>query len=81
MKSIKNWWFSWDGPAYKLHKLTTWVSVQLANRGWLTGNCVGCGMTTKEFDSYFKWHICPLCYSNDVAYSYAEYIPSPSSNY
>lgn len=76
MNRIQNWWYGWDGPAYKLYKLTRWFNVQLANRGLLMGNCVGCGMTTKEFDPQFEWHICPLCSSCDVAYNYAEYVPS-----
>ena len=73
MNAVKNWWYGGNGPAYKLYQLTRWVNVRLASRGWLIGRCVGCGMSTKEFDSYFEWHICPLCSSEDVAYNLAEY--------
>lgn len=79
MNAIKNWWYGWNGPSYKWYKLTRWINVQLANMGWLTGNCAGCGKLTKDFDNYFGWHICNTCSSDEITYNLTEYIVCPSN--
>ena len=78
MKTLKNWWYGWNGPAYKWYKLTRWFHKQLGIRGLLIGNCAGCGKTTKGFDPYYEWHICPNCSSDEVAYNLAEHVAYPN---
>lgn len=74
LKAIKNWWYGYNGPGYKWYKLTRWVNVRLAKKGWPVGNCAACSKTTKDFDSYFEWHICRTCSSDEVAYGLTEYV-------
>jgi len=78
MRVLKDWWNSWDGPAYKWYKLTRWIKVKLSTYGFRTGNCAGCGKTTKEFDNYYEWFVCPLCISEDIAYNLAEHVMYPN---
>jgi len=78
MQVLKQWWYGWNGPAYKWYKLTRWFRKHMGARGWLTGRCAGCGVTTSEFDSYFEWHICSLCSSDEVAYNLAEHVAYPN---
>lgn len=72
VKAVKNWWYGWDGPAYKLYKIRRWVDIRLGILGLLTGSCVGCSKITKDFDPYYEWHICNNCASEEINYNRAQ---------
>lgn len=75
---FKDWWYGADSPSYKWYKLTRWVHAKLSGMGLITGHCVGCRKDTKGYDSYYEWHICPNCISDEVAYSIAEHVMYPN---